>query len=145
MMKIKLFYQRGSTEALKRGTFEMWIEYVRSSWQFLNLVPRSRQILATPKLENCQLRRTCLIARGVNPTFHHQFVISHHQLTRLVSLNCLHFNIIATKIGRNGAVVGQVPHFGPFPLEKISKGVPKRVEYQVPPNPVFGIPNDSSS
>ena len=24
-------------------------------------------------------------------------------------------------MGQNGAVVGQVPHFGPFPLEKISK------------------------
>jgi len=46
---------------------------------------------------------------------------------------------------RNGAVVGQVPHFGPFPLEKSAKGVPNRVEYQVLPNPVFSVPNDSSS
>jgi hypothetical protein len=30
-------------------------------------------------------------------------------------------NIIATKMGRNRAIVGQVPHFGPFPLELISK------------------------
>jgi hypothetical protein len=36
-------------------------------------------------------------------------------------------NIIATKMGRNGAVVGQVPHSGPFPLETISKkgGIPR--------------------
>ena len=46
---------------------------------------RCSEILATPELENCQLRRTCLIARGVNPTSHHQPVISHHQLTRFVS------------------------------------------------------------
>jgi hypothetical protein len=30
-------------------------------------------------------------------------------------------NIIATKMGRNGAVVGQVPHFGAILLGKISK------------------------
>jgi hypothetical protein len=34
-------------------------------------------------------------------------------------------NIIATKMERNGAIVGQVPHFGPFPI-KSAKGVPKR-------------------
>jgi hypothetical protein len=37
---IRIYLQRGSTEALNRGTFDMWIEYVRPSWQFLNLVPR---------------------------------------------------------------------------------------------------------
>ena len=38
-------------------------------------------------------------------------------------MNSLHFNknSIATKMGRNGAVVGQVPHFGPFPFNKFSK------------------------
>jgi hypothetical protein len=35
-------------------------------------------------------------------------------------------NIIATIMGQNGAVVGQVPQFGPFPLKKSAKGVPKR-------------------
>ena len=30
-------------------------------------------------------------------------------------------NTIATKMGQNGAVLGQMPHFGPFPLKKISK------------------------
>ena len=29
-------------------------------------------------------------------------------------------------MGQNGAAVGQVPHFGPFPLKKINKRVPKR-------------------
>jgi hypothetical protein len=51
-------------------------------------------------------------------------------------------------MGRNGAVVGQVPHFGPFPLEKISIRGAKRVENQVPPNPVFSmstIPNHKRS
>jgi hypothetical protein len=27
-------------------------------------------------------------------------------------------DIIATKMGQNGAVVGQIPHFGPFALKK---------------------------
>ena len=54
-------------------------------------------------------------------------------------------NSIATNMGRNGAVVGQVPHFGPFPFQKSAKGVPKRMEYQVPPNPDFSILNNFSS
>jgi len=66
-----------------RGTFEMWIEYVRRNWQFLNLVPRG--ILATPELENYQFRRTRLIARSVNPNFDHHSFISHHPLTWFVS------------------------------------------------------------
>ena len=37
-------------------------------------------------------------------------------------------------MGQNGAVLGQTPHFGPFPLKKTAKGVPKRVENKVPPN-----------
>ena len=54
-------------------------------------------------------------------------------------------NIIATKMGQNGAVLGQIPHYGPFSAEKkTAKGVPKRVENQVQPNLVFSIPNDSS-
>ena len=44
-------------------------------------------------------------------------------------------------MGQSGVVVGQVPHFDPFPFEKFSK----RVENQVPPNPVFSIPYDSLS
>jgi hypothetical protein len=39
-----------------------------------------------PKLENSQFRRTRLIARDVNPIFHHQFLISHHPLTWFVSI-----------------------------------------------------------
>ena len=35
-------YQRGSTKAWKRGTFEMWIEYGRPSWQQLSSVTRFR-------------------------------------------------------------------------------------------------------
>ena len=37
-------------------------------------------------------------------------------------------NIIATKMGQNGAVVGQIPHFGPFHLERKhqQKGCQKR-------------------
>ena len=30
-------------------------------------------------------------------------------------------------MGQNGAVVGQVPHFGPFSLDKISKRGAKKV------------------
>ena len=35
-------------------------------------------------------------------------------------------NIIATKMEWNDPVVGQIPHFGPFPFEKLTTGVPKR-------------------
>ena len=48
-------------------------------------------------------------------------------------------------MGQNGAVLGQISHFGPFHLLKTAKGVPKRVDNQVPPNLVFSIPNDSLS
>jgi len=40
--------------------------------------------LIAPELDCCQSRQKCLIARGMNPTFHHQSVISYHQLTRFV-------------------------------------------------------------
>jgi hypothetical protein len=46
-------------------------------------------------------------------------------------------NIIATKMGQNGAVLGQIPHFGPFPLEKISKRGARKVENQPSPNILF--------
>nr|ABU52969.1 hypothetical protein [Dunaliella viridis] len=42
----------------------------------------------------------------------------------LMVYNC-EMNIIATKMGQNEAVLGQILHFGPFPLEKSAKGVPK--------------------
>jgi hypothetical protein len=41
-------------------------------------------------------------------------------------MNRLHFNK-EYHCNKNGAEVGQVTHFGPFPLEKSAKGVPKRV------------------
>jgi len=98
---------------------------VRPSWRFLNLVPRGAlKFWVHLSLETASCGAYAL-TRGVNPTFHHQFVISHHQLTRFVSfcMNSLHSikNVIAIKMGQNGAVVGQVPHFGPFPLLKISQ------------------------
>jgi hypothetical protein len=37
------------------------------------------------------------------------------------------------------------PFLANFPEKKLGEGVPKRVGNQVPPNPVFSIPNDSSS
>ena len=48
-------------------------------------------------------------------------------------------------MGQNIAVVVQVPHFGPSTLKNLQKGVPKRVEIQVPPNLVFSMSNDSWS
>jgi hypothetical protein len=40
-------------------------------------------------------------------------------------------------MGQNGEVLGQIPHFGPFPLEKISKKGAKKVENQPSPNILF--------
>ena len=37
-------------------------------------------------------------------------------------------------MGQNGAVLGQMPHFGPFPLKKISKRGAKKVGNQPLPN-----------
>ena len=81
---IRIYLQRGSTEALNRGTFDMWIEYVRPSWQFLNLVPRGR--FGHTWAWKLPVAATCLIARGVDPIFHHHSLISHHPLTWFVSL-----------------------------------------------------------
>ena len=47
-------------------------------------------------------------------------------------------------MGRNGAVVGQVPHFGPFPLKYQQKGCQKGWNTKFHHNPFFSIPNDSS-
>ena len=110
-------FQRWSTKDWKGGVFEMFPEYAHHSWQFWSLVPRGSPLLISPELENCQYGCTCLIAHGVNPTFHHHSDKSHHQLTRFVSVWIVYIfvqYIIATKMWQNGAVVGQVPHFGPF-------------------------------
>ena len=48
-------------------------------------------------------------------------------------------------MGWNGPVVGQIPHFGPFSLQKISERGAKEVENQVPPNPVFSTPTNLES
>ena len=40
-------------------------------------------------------------------------------------------------MGQNGAAFGQLPHVGPFPLEKISKRGAKKVENQLSPNILF--------
>ena len=50
--------------------------------------------------------------------------------------------IIATKMGQNGAVLGQIPHFGPFPFEEISKRGAKKVENQPSPNTLFKPQDD---
>ena len=42
--------------------------------------------MTTPELDNCQFRRTHLIARSVNPIFHHHSLISHYPLTLSMSL-----------------------------------------------------------
>ena len=39
------------------------------------------ELLMALELECCQLGRTRLILRDVNPIFHHHFLISHHPLT----------------------------------------------------------------
>jgi hypothetical protein len=54
-------------------------------------------------------------------------------------INRLHLikKIIATKMGQNDSVVGQILHFGPFSLEKISERGAKKVEYQPSPNTLF--------
>jgi hypothetical protein len=56
-------------------------------------------------------------------------------------LDCIK-NIIATKMGQNGAVLGQIPHFGPFPFEEISKRGAKKVENQPSPNTLFKPQDD---
>jgi hypothetical protein len=60
-------------------------------------------------------------------------------------MNRLHFNknITATKMGRGGAVVGQVPHFGPFPFEKIKKRGAKKGGKQFPTKSGFSVSIDS--
>ena len=54
-------------------------------------------------------------------------------------MNCLNFinNIIATSMGQNDPVDGQILNYGPFPLEKINKRGAKKVENQASPNLLF--------
>ena len=59
----------------------MWIEYGPPSWHFLGWAPRyspCSELLRTPELEKCQSGGTCLIARGVNPTFGMQTFTPEH-------------------------------------------------------------------
>jgi len=51
-------------------------------------------------------------------------------------------NIIATKKEWNDLVVGQILHFGPFPLQKIDKRGAKKVENQPSPNILFKTQDD---
>jgi hypothetical protein len=83
------------SEVVDRGLNKGYFWNVPRVW-VPQLAPskHSTHMLITPELKRCQKGHTCLIARGVNPTFHHQFVISHHQLTRFVwfCMNSLHFH-----------------------------------------------------
>jgi hypothetical protein len=45
-------------------------------------------------------------------------------------------------MGEKGAVVGQVPHFGPVPLTKTGKRGAKKVENQPSPNLLFKTQED---
>jgi hypothetical protein len=62
-------------------------------------------------------------------------------------MNRLHFNknSIATKMGQNGAVLGQILHFDPFPLQKINKRGAEKVENQPSPNLLFKTQDDKVS
>ena len=80
----------------------------------------------------------------VNPTFHCQSARTHHLLHQSGSF-FLYINIIATKMGRNGAVLGQILHFGPFPLEKINKRDAKKVENQPSPYLLIKTQDDKVS
>jgi len=92
MAQITIKPQRRSTEAPNGGVFKMWIERGPRTGPFLSLASRVPAEWSEP--ETIPVRGTRLIARGVNPTFHHQSVIFQHQLTRFVSfyMNSLYFN-----------------------------------------------------
>ena len=105
-------------------------------------------VIITPALECCQLGDQCLICAAWTLFFttilsylttHWPYLCHLYIYIYIVYISIK--NIIATKMGQNKAILGQIPHFGPLSLEKNSK----RVENQVPPNWVFSIPNDSSS
>ena len=114
--------QRRSTEAPNGGVFKMLIERGPRTGPFLSLA--SRGLAEKPELETSPVRGTRLIARGVNPTFHHQSVISHHQLTRFVSLSySLYFNkeYHCNKNGAKQSSSWPGTPFWPISLKKISK------------------------
>jgi hypothetical protein len=88
-------------------------------WQQSSSVPRGIRAWMLPvpaKMSNCPLREPYF-----SPSFSH--------ISPPTDLICVSFvwiiyipikNTVATKLGHNKAVLGQIPHFGPFPLEKIS-------------------------
>ena len=45
-------------------------------------------------------------------------------------------------MGQNNPVIGQILHFGPFPLKKIYKRGAKKVENQASPNLLFITQDD---
>ena len=64
----------------------MWIEDERQSLLCLNLAPRGSpcsKLLTAPELEYSNLRRTCLIFRGVDPTFHHKIFTADHPIHQM--------------------------------------------------------------
>ena len=67
--------RRGGWLSQKKGVFKMWIEHGPQSLLCLSLAPRDRpcsEFLFAPELEHSNLRGTCLISRGVDPTSHHK-------------------------------------------------------------------------
>jgi hypothetical protein len=80
-----VYLQRGLTEP-KKGVFKMWIEHGRQSLLCLNLASRGSpcsKLLTAPELEHSNLRRTCLIFRGMDPTFHHKIFTADHPLHQM--------------------------------------------------------------
>ena len=82
-------------------------------------------LLIALELECCQLGRTRLILRDVNPIFNHHYLIPHHPLTWFVSFLYESSTFIkeyhCNKNGAKRSSTWPMPHFGPFPLKKIRK------------------------
>ena len=122
-------YQRGSTKAWKRGTFEMWIEYGRPSWQQLSSVTRFRddntwawKVPVGAHTSNFARRRPYF-----SPLFSH--ISPPTDLICVILIWIIYISIkisLQQKWGKTEQYLARYPNLAHFPLRKSAKGVPKR-------------------
>jgi hypothetical protein len=108
LMKIS---QRWSSEAPNGGVFAMWIEQRPWSLHFLSLAPRGSICLEHLSLKVSSRGAYAWLPTAWTPLF---TAILPYLTTYCPDLCHFHMtikNIIATKLGQNGAVLSQIPYF----------------------------------
>ena len=137
-------WQRWSAEDWKGGGGVIFPQYVRQSLQFLSLatdaeIPWAYKLQVAAHTSNCPRHDL-----NISPPIYLSHLTTNWPDLWQFHMNSLLFNkeYHCNKNGAKRSSNWPSTSFWPISLKKSAKGLPKRVENQVPPNPVPSIPKD---